>query len=262
LPSTNSAASPTYSKVQDLASTLRLLQHWVPSASLARGAVHSDTLVFSIPSATWKQGRLDAAIKLPAQLLGETVTASLIPARPFQLSIDDRASSVESTFVLVTNRTGLEVQNSTTWRSNRLELLAGFDRAGALPITGAVHVVNFRVPADMLKLPGYEDVTGSLSAVWDKGQFGLDIAASGHPASTQTNLPPIEVELHSRGDTNSATIEQLSVRSPFLQARLSNEISVLFSPPYVQGQANLELNADLSQQHFVPVTGTLTDQPR
>lgn len=257
LPETNGTSS-VYSTLQDAADTFRLLKQWVPQASLVQGTVRIETNAFSIPKATWHEGILDAGIKLLPHWPVEAVEATLSQTRPFLLQIAAPTYGLDSTFTISTNRSGFEVNGSTIWRSNRVELQATFDTVGTLPVTGSVRAVNFRIPAGMLKLPGYDQISGSLSAQWDNGKFGLDLAASGRPTSDQTNLPPIQVELHSSGNTNSATIERLMVLSPFLQASLSNKVTVSLSAPFLLGEANLDLSADLSRQQLAAVTGTLT----
>jgi translocation and assembly module TamB len=257
LPPTGNANSPLFSQVQDAATALGTVRDWVPKAALSRGTVRSGTTVLRIPDATWTKGHVQAAIQLPPEASGQFLDARLTPARPFDLEIQLPALRLESTIVLSTNLSGLDLQSSTVWESNRFELQAHFGRADTLPDTASLRAQDLRIPGSSIKLPYYSELTGSLLAEWKHGQFAVGLTAAARPATDQTNLPSVDINLHVRGDTNSATVDKLAINLPFAEATLSNSASLTFTSPYLRGPASLNLNADLARQQWVPLTGRI-----
>jgi hypothetical protein len=60
------------------------------------------------------------------------------------------------------------------------------------------------------------------------------------------------------GDTNAMTVHSAEVSAPWLQARLSANTRVLFTPPFLVRPASLELAGSLSEQPWIPLAGELT----
>ena len=82
----------------------------------------------------------------------------------------------------------------------------------------------------------------------------------GSPLAERTNLPPLRVNLHARGDTNSALIESASISAPWLQADLSRNLKIYFAGKLVREPAALNVTADLAQQPWVALQGILKGQ--
>ncbi len=258
LPSTNTNPSPPFSEIQDLAATLRTLHRWVPTASLQNGNVSSGKTSVAVTKAVWVAGHLQASLQLPPQASGQLIEAALNPANPFQLQVFCPSFHLQSTLELSTNQAGMDISNSIMWETNHAELQAHFGRSDVLPQTATLRGTNLQFSGDIVKLPQYRELSWSLVAQWERGQFALDLTAAGRPAPGQTNFPPVDLDLHAQGDTNSAAIQKLLIKAPFIEANLSNPVRLNFSPPYVDGAANLSLTADLSRQQWVPLTGKLS----
>lgn len=254
----NTNSSSLFSQIQDAAKALATVRHWVPKATFSQGTVRSGTTVFTIAEATWTEGLIQARMQLPSEASGQLLEARLTPARPFDLEINLPALRLESTIALSTNQSGFDFRSSTIWQSNRFELQAHFGRADFLPDTATLRAQNFRIPGSATKLPQYSELAGSLLAEWEHGQFAVDLNAAAHPAAGRTNLPAIDINLHAHGDTNSATVDKLGINLPFAEAALSNSTRLTFTAPYLRGPANLNLNADLAGQQWVPLTGRVT----
>ena len=256
----NKPSSPPYSQVEDLASVIHLLGKWLPRAVLVEGTVQSGDQVFTIPVATFNRGKLQADVKLPTELSGESVNAQLNQAQPLALIISSPSRQLNSAFELVTNQTGLDVHNLTEWQSNRVVLEAHFGRQDLLPEKASLQTTNFHVPGSFARLPAYGEISGSFSAQWENAQFRLVLTASARPLSTESNLPPVDLTLRAQGSTNAATIQTLEVHSPMLDAQLSDPVTLSFSQPFLQGPAAFRLTADLGQQHWIPASGKVSGQ--
>jgi len=258
MPSGNKNPSPPFSQIQDLAATSRVLERWIPTATLEHGAVHSGETTLAVPEANWKEGHLQAGLQLPAQASGRLLQASLSPAHPFQLQVSCPDLALDSMIDFSTNKAGLDLDTSINLQSNRLSLQAHFGPSDILPQTALLRGSNLQFSAETAQLPQYGELGGSLLAQWEHGQFSLDLTATARPATGQSNLPPVDVDLGVRGDTNSASVERLVVKTPFLGANLSNPVRLGFTAPYLADGANLNLAADLSRQQWAPLTGKLT----
>jgi translocation and assembly module TamB len=247
-----------YSVIQDVAAVFGTVQRWIPRAAFSSGTLRSGKMVFTISNALWSAGNLQTKLQLPSPATSGMLNVAVIPARPFQLRIGSPSLRLDSTVILSTNQAGLDIRSSTIWQSNRVELQAQFGRSGTLPDTAALDARDFRIPGELVRLPGYSALTGSMSAQWKNGQFVLDLAAMARPGAAQSNLPPIDVEVHAHGDTNSATVQKLVVSLPFLNAKLTDSVSLSFAAPFLHGPVSLDLDADLGQQQWFALTGKLS----
>ena len=258
LPSRNTNSSPVVSQVHDTAAVLTTLRHWIPLATFSRGAVRSGKTVLTIHEASWADGRLQARVQLPSELAGNQLELHLSPARPFQVDVDWPELRLTSTMLISTNQLGLDINNSTVWRSNRFELQAHFGPKAELPDTAILQGSKLLIPGELIKLPQYPELAGSVVGRWEHGQFELDLTAAAKPAATLTNLPPVDLSLRARGNTNLTTIEQLTVKLPFAEASLSTPATLAFTAPYLQSPTRLRMTADLARQQWLPLSGTVT----
>lgn len=257
LPS-NEPPSPAYAKLQDVVNVLSELSRWMPAAELADGLVRSGGVEIPISNARWSQGTLESHLTLPKEASGQELKVVLKPAEPAALQITCEALNLDSFLAITTNREGFRVNSTGTWRSNRFEAAVSFGRTDALPQTATFQAPKIVVPAAMLKLPYYDDLTGSLDGQWRTGTFKLQIAATATPLPDQTNWPVAELKFQASGDTHSARVEQLNVQSPFLRASLTSPLDVEFTAPFVRAPARLNLAADLEKQHWLELSGVVT----
>lgn len=258
LPSRSTNSSPPFAQVQDLAEMLRWLQRWVPAAILEHGRVLAGKTSVDVPDASWTEGRLMAALVLSSVLPGRVVQASISPARPFALKMDCAALELASAINITTNQAGLDLNGWVGWQTNRGEVEAHFGLSDVIPQTARLQATHLDLAGATVQLPEYQTLVGAFLAQWNRGQFALDLRAHGTPTVTQTNLPAVALELHATGDTHSLSLDKLIVQAPFVQARLSNPAQFAFSAPYLEEPAHLAIAADLSRQHWLPVTGHLS----
>ncbi len=257
LPS-NKPASPPYAKLQDVVDILNALARWMPAAELSNGVVRSGSLEIPINNARWSRGTLESSLTLPRQASGHQLKVVLKPAKPAAVQVTCEALDLESFLAISTNRAGFEVNSTGTWRSNRFEADASFGPTDTLPRTATFQAPKIVVPAAMLRLPYYDDLTGSLNGQWQQGRFKLEMAATATPLPDQTNWPAAELKFRASGDTNSARIDGFDLQSPFLRTSLTSPLDVEFAAPFVRSPARFNLAADLAQQHWFELGGLVT----
>jgi translocation and assembly module TamB len=238
--------------VQNVAGTL---ENWAPTAALTNGTVAIGKQDLKIAVANWTNGNLTAAVSL-TNLPSVAVVVSTKPHAPWMVTIDAKPESVHSAFS-VTERDGrLAVTGAVDWRTNRIDVVAGFPPRGFIPDTVSVRADSFTVPARLLGMADYADIGGALRAAWQTNHFNVQLTAKANP--TSTNLPPLDVELSASGDTNAAQLDAVKISAPALQAGLTAPVAIRFQPPFLSQPANLNLAANLDQQHWFPAQGRLT----
>src|SRR5437588_2252065 len=195
----------SYSTVGKVRTIVQTVQKWLPDAALSNGSVRVQTTVIGLPGVTWSRGKVRAEIELLEQAQQLALSANLSNTQAWTFRILSDSLHLESDLQLADDSSGLKIQGTSLWWSNRIELDAQFGRAGALPDKASLHAKDFHLPAELAGLEGYRELSGSVAATWESGQFAMDAHAQATPQPGQTNLPPATLDLRARGDTNSAT---------------------------------------------------------
>jgi translocation and assembly module TamB len=257
---TNQAGVSVYTNVQEVAAILMGVRHWIPSATLSNGTLRIESMVLNVPKLNWSQGTAQGQLEWPERKQRASVTANLTNLPSWEAKIKSDSLHLEGR-VDFTMRTNMAIAQSTwLWWSNQIELRAQFGRDGVLPDTAVLRALQLRVPADVAQLPGYEEITGSVAGKWEKGEFALDVSAKAMPLSAETNLPPVNVNAHGRGNANAAVIELAVIASPWLNVELSKEVTLHFRGQLLQEQASMKVAADLSKFPWTKLDGKLNGE--
>ncbi len=257
---TGQPGTSVYTNVQDVAAVFQNLRKWLPEAALSNGTVQVQKTLVNLPAVTWSRGKFWAQLALPQQPHLGTLSADFSARQPYELQVHSDSLHLDSTIRLSVDAAALDLQGAGLWWSNRFSLQARFGRGGALPESASLQARDFLFPAQALRLENYQDLTGSLAANWERGQFALDWDAQARPLAARTNLPPVKVDLHARGDARSAVIEAATITSPWLRAELSRELNLYFTGQLMRQPATFRLALDLTRQPWVPLHGTLRGQ--
>lgn len=250
-------SSPVYSDVQDVLSVFAGLKRWLPVARLTNGTVRIEQTAIGVPAFNWTRGEATGQALLPEPIGEVTIHADVSGGPAYRLEAVSEALRLRSRIRLLPSAAGLEIQSTNFWWSNQFELYAQFDRTGQVPELGSLKARQFVLPAEVVHLAPYQTVEGSVAARWERGQFGLDLNVVTQPPAVETNLPRFTLDLHARGDTNAAVIQTAKVSAPWVTATLSHELVVHFKGPLLDRPAQLQVDANLSGQTWVPLQGVL-----
>ena len=256
LPSPGPSAT-VYSEVQKSLALFARLKTWLPVARLSQGTVHLEQTAIDIPNLTWTRGVLSGLTVLPEPTGRVAIHADFSSRAPFQLEASSDPLRLRSRIRLRPTPTGFELQSTSYWWSNQIELAAQFGRSGRLPERASLNAPEFVIPSQLVDVAPYRGVQGALTAKWEHEAFALDLRLQTEPPATQTNLPPLQFQLHAVGDTNSATIQTARLTALGVTASLSRDLAVNFHGPLLRGPAQLTLAADLSRQTWFPFEGQL-----
>ena len=251
----------TDAEVRYLSSQLRHLSRWLPRAALYHGRVRDGTLDLTVPTATWANRRVDAQVVWGKSLPPVNIDLDLNQA-PYTLQLHAHSVPANAAFRLTPETNGLSVAGALFWMSNRVNVEARFATTGWLPENAHAQLQELRLPARALKLPGYKDVTGSLRADWQAGNFSLQANAVATPPLASSNLPPVALTLRASGDTNGATISDAIVSAPWLKLQLSHNLTLHWTGPLLREPAAFHVQVDLAQQTFLALRGALEGDAR
>jgi translocation and assembly module TamB len=257
---TNQATVSVHTNVQEVAEVLKGVKYWIPAATLSNGTLRIESTVLKIPNLTWSQGKAQGRLEWPEKQQNATVTANLTNLPSWQARIESESLHLQGSVDFSAHANMDVVQSTWLWWSNQVDLRAQFGPVGVLPDTAVVRAQQLRVPAELVQLPGYQTITGSIGGKWEKGQFALDVNAKAAPLREETNLPPVSVELRARGDTNAAVIASAVISSPWLKAELSKQVTLNFHGEMLREPAAIKIAADLSQQLWATLEGKVSGE--
>lgn len=244
----------TFEDVNNLAATL---DKWLPMATLTNGIIVIQNQSLEIPQAIWANGTLSARASLSNQQ-PLAITASIEQTNRWKLKIDSEPLEFHSTISIDGREGKLAVTGTADWMTNHIELAAEFPGGGFIPDTASLRADSFDVPAHLLGLDQYADVSGALKAQWQSNQFDAQLTAKALAQST--NLPPLDIQLRAAGTTNAARLEVVKLSTPGLQAGLAAPATIFFRPPFLAQPATLNVAADLDQQNWFAAQGKLSGQ--
>ena len=254
---TNQSAVSMHTNVQDVAEVLNEVKHWIPAATVSNGTLRIESTVLKVPSLNWAQETAQGEFEWPEKKQSAMVIANLTNLPSWRARIESESLHLQGSVDFSAHANMDVLQSTWLWWSNQIELRAQFGRDGVLPDTAVLRARQLRVPAELVQLPGYQAITGSFAGKWEKGQFAVDINAQAAPLKAETNLPPVSVDLHGRGDTNAAVIASAIISSPWLKAELSKEVTLHFHGELLREPASMKLAADLSKQPWAKLEGNV-----
>ncbi len=253
----SSSSNSTYSTLTGLFSELDRLQKLIPLGILSNGTAVVQHQTIAFPSITLSNGELRAEIVLPANQQEAVLSANLHGSGPHEIQLVSHSLSFELHVALTTNAPGLRIEGSGQWWTNQFTFQAQFARTGSLPVQAGFKAPHFSLPSEAVHLSQYRDITGSVLAKWASGNYAVSVKATAQPLDSEAHIPPIDLGVHTRGDTKSLAIETAEVSAPWLTAKLSKELRVYFSGPMLRAPAELNVSADLARQPWMVLTGVL-----
>jgi len=267
-------AASVYDSLQKTEAVISKVGSWLPAATLSHGKVRLSETEIDLPAVGWSNGNLRvtaAGLQIPklqhlwsgisTQAITDlTLNARLAGPQQWEMKIGSDSLRLESAIRISTNSSGVEVQSAMFWWSNQLALQAQFGRTGALPDKASLQAQNFHLAGSLVGLRDYREISGSVLGTWERGEFRVELNASGVPVSAATNLPPMNVELHASGGTNSAIVHSAAISSPWLQAELSRDFRIYFTEKFVREPAAVKVRLDLAKQPWLSLAGVLNGE--
>ncbi len=240
--STNEPAS-VHRIVGNLQTIAKVLNTWIPTAVLTNGSISINKGTLAVPEATWTNGNLAADVSVTNQP-PFAVTLST-RGQPWKLDFNWEAQQLRSTIAIDQQAEKLTVNGTADWLTNHFVLGAEFSAHGLTPDTASLRGDSFGVPARLVGLEQYGDITGALQADWQTNHFRAQLTANAVPRGT--NLPPLSVQLNASGDTNAARLDVVKISGPGLHAELPAPAVIEFHPPFLSQPTRFGVVANLNE---------------
>lgn len=229
----------------------------VPKATLLNGAIEHRKKEYTLSVVTWDKGVLDASGVWPETAVPFEVKGKLTGEPPYQLSYAMTPLDLRARLRVVETNGLLNAQLATFYKESRADLNANFGREGKLPETATLKAPDFKLPAEWLKLEKYSEVTGTLTGEWKTNEYELELKAHAEPLVSAGEMPPADMDLAARGDTNSVRIERAVSTIPGLQLRVSAPLEVSYKGRMLSERSELRVDAELEKLPWLKLKGRI-----
>lgn len=241
--------------LDDLATAVARFGPWLPPTVAREGRLKIGDHEIELPEARWDTRRI--GVRAGVERLGTSAQLAIEPTGSggFALELNAEPGHTTATAELVPTAGDWALTGRASWHGNPLVVSARFGRnqEGVWPDTLEVKAPGIRVPAPVLTLPGYAELTGSLELVGRGDDLRLEVKAQADP--TVTGLPPVRLDLGARLAPEALRLERLECRTPWLELALSNPVTWHFATRQVDRPFRLAAAAALDAQPWVDARG-------
>ncbi|HEV8543355.1 MAG TPA: hypothetical protein VGR78_13250, partial [Verrucomicrobiae bacterium] len=231
---------------------------WAPKVTLLNGIATYQGRDYTFPIITWEGGKLDASGVWPISPVPFELKGKLTGETSYQLSYAMTPLDLRLVLRFAETNDLLNVKTTAFYKENRADINANFGHEGFLPLTATLKAPDLKVPAELLKLKNYEDLTGSLSGEWKTNNYTLSLKAHAEPfAAMSGKLPPADINVALSGDTNRVHIEKAFSTAPGLQLSISQPVDVSYRGRLLSERAEVRIDADLEKMPWLKMNGSL-----
>lgn len=233
------------------------LQRWLPVADLTNCTIQIASYSVLIPRAEWRAGRLQAVVRIPSSDGEVELTAQMDGELALKLAAgwDAYGASLRGGF----SRTGegWRWDGELGWHTNRAEFTAQFTTNGWWPARAQVHCRRWQCPAGFLQVQGYENLIASVTANLVSNRFDLQATGFAQPTevSARSGWPAVNVSLGAEVDPKGVKLHTLNIRSPWLNADLTNTMGITWTGELLPEPAQFSVSVDLAMFSGATVTG-------
>ena len=223
------------------------VREWIPKATLLNGIVEYRGKEYTFSVVTWDRGVLDGSGVWPVSAVPIEIKGRLTGQGPYQISYAMHPLDFRTRLRTIETNGLLHTELTSFYKDNRADVIADFGAEGWLPVTGNLKAPDFKLSAELFKLEGYSEVTGTASGKWETNQYTLDLKAHAEPETSTANLPPADVDLSVRGDTNSVKVERAVSTVPGLQLTVSDPLELSYRGKLLSERSEIQIAADLEK---------------
>ncbi|MGN6387573.1 MAG: translocation/assembly module TamB domain-containing protein [Verrucomicrobiota bacterium] len=233
---------------------LNQVKQWLPSATLLNGSVDYGGKIFSFAQITWKENNLDASGIWPVTFVPFELKARLGNGKPYQIYYTMPPLDLGVKLQFWETNSLLALKLSGSYKQTTISGNAELPRDSNLPLRATLSAPEFHLPAKYLKLQGYNEFTGSLLAKWRTNQFTVDLKGHADPFGG-TQLPPADIQLTAKGDTNRFTVEKALSTAPGIELSISEPFEADYKGELLSENCIVSLNVDLDKLPWLKLKG-------
>lgn len=254
-PGESASISGTFDQIRRIGMALRA---YLPPTELENCFITFGDKVIELPSAHWKLGNLKVVAK-PPDLTG---AINLDCEFKNQQGIDISAkwptheASLMGTFTHQDD--SWSWSGNAYWKTNAASIAAQFNANSWWPTDVELQCEQFKLPSTMLRLDGYQDLTGNLTINTASNQFTLKATADALPKTSmaRSNLPPVHAIIAAHGDTESIALDRLELQAPWVTAALSNPLSLRWTGRLLE-PARMSVHMNLNKLPGLALRGSI-----
>lgn len=231
----------------------RVLDRWIPSATVGAGEVRWPTGGLMLDRASWQNSVLTGH---NVAYLGQVVDLAIDAHDPDKLQVQARQPTREADANLTWEPE--RVTGTAHWWGQPATVEATFPAIGWLPETAAARANNWQLPANRAGLGAqYTQLTGGGEVRWQTNAFTASLRAQAEP-KPGVEAPPCEARLEASGDTQAVTIQSFQITAPFARGTLSAPVVLHWRDQSAALAAQLALEIDLAKQSWIDGAGRVT----
>ena len=235
---------------------IEVAKKWAPKALFLNGVVEFKDRHVTFATITWENGRLEGAGTWPEEAVPLDIKARLTE-EPYQLSFAMHPLDFRTRLRAWETNETVVAQVDTFYKGNKLAANAQWSTNGILPMEATLRSEDFNLPAELVKLERYQNLTGDLTAKWEDDSYTFNLQAHAEPLGSATNLPPVDIVLGAAGDTNSVRVEELSAMAPGLRLSASAPIEVNYQGRLLSERSRLDVLAELEKLPWIEMKGRI-----
>lgn len=246
--------APLRTQLDTLVTTLEL---WLPPTTLGAGEIRWDGGALQLAGAEWNATK---TTRLSVKALAwRDQTADVVVSREKRdapLIVEARAA--EETWTARVESEGAQLSLNGAWAGQPVEATARFSETGWIPVEARATAANWNLPAARAGLPAlYETIAGGATLTWTDRAGTVDVQVEGR-AAAGGEAPPLTVSLHGAGGPDRLRIENLDIRVPGVEGRLSEPIVIGRDGRLQSGVSRFDLAVDLAKQPWFEGRGQVT----
>lgn len=220
---------------------------WVPKATLLNGIIEHRGKEYALSVVTWDRGVVDGSGVWPISAVPVEIKGKLTGEPPYQVSYAMHPLDLRARLRLFETNNLLRAQLAGFYKENRADLTADFGTNGLFPLTATLQAPDFKLPAELLKLEKYSEVTGSLTGNWRSNQYTLELKAHVEPLASSEDLAPADMDLAMLGDTHRVRVERAVSTIPGLQLTISDPLELSYRGEMLSERSEIQIAAELEK---------------
>ncbi|WOO39433.1 translocation/assembly module TamB domain-containing protein [Rubellicoccus peritrichatus] len=154
--------------------------------------------------------------------------------------------------------TQLDISGGIIRKKAKILFNAHWNDGGLIPLTAELTSNTITIPEELIDLhDDYEQPVVHFKATWADSKYAVQLVADVEPEADESeDYPTLHAQVDASGDLQSVTIESLEAHGGWLNAQLSNPISITFDNLADVPDAQLTIDANFNQQKLLPLKGT------
>ncbi|HEX5221535.1 MAG TPA: translocation/assembly module TamB domain-containing protein [Verrucomicrobiae bacterium] len=250
--------------LDEVVDAAEILDRFSPIAELTNCRIVIQTNLVLLPRAEWRAHKLNAIAQLPDRDGEGLLAGDFSDSRTPGIAATWNAYGLEAHVNFTNAAAGWMAGGSAAWFSNRATFTAQFPTNGWWPSQGRIESAQLTIPAEQLRLRGYEDLTAAVAVTLVSNRFDIEMSGALRPESVfaANGFPEGKFELAASGDTESVSVREFWIEAPWLRAELASAIGVTWRGELMAQPAQFRVVADLAKLPGVTMTGHVEGQAR